>query len=186
MKPEIYSIVLMTPGGRRAYEFETLFTSRNENEIESLKRDFGFKRKGYVQNSRAIIVVTQGGQLAPGRFDFETVFTSRDEDEIESLKQELRERHMGFRREGYVRNSRAVVVVDVNKTLHREAQTIPGRNRLVSKPVKKGQRFRSANEASGHLGLTHNEVSMYLANATRAGQKTTTLRGVTFAYEDEQ
>lgn len=133
----------------------------------------------------SIIAVTAGGERGPGRYEFKTLFTTRNDAEFEDLQKLLRERHFGFRRESFARNTRSVVVVGVDSKEHAQAQAVPGRNKLVSKPVKRGQRFRSAAAASGHLGLKNNEVAIYLSRAYQSGSKTTTLRGVTLAYADE-
>src|SRR5215469_13055832 len=130
----------------------------------------------------SIVAVTAGGQRSAGRYEYDTLFTTRNEAEFQELKQLLKERHFGFRRESFARNTREVVVLHVDAKEHEAAQRTPGRNRLVSKPVKRGQRFRSANAASGHLGLRNNEVAIYLSRAYQTGEKKATLRGVTLAY----
>ena len=71
----------MTSGGKRSpghYDYHTLFTTRNDEEIEHAKKllkesHFGFRRATFTRNSRPVIVTAidkkahKEAQLMPGR-----------------------------------------------------------------------------------------------------------------------
>lgn len=131
------------------------------------------------------VALFKQGEGRPGVLDMETLFTSRNPEEIDELKKFMLEQNAGFRRSAQARNSREVVVVHVDQAEHDQYIASAGKNGLVSKPVRKGQTFRSATAASGHIGLRHNEVAMYLSKSAATGDKKATIRGVTFAYKDD-
>lgn len=129
-------------------------------------------------------VITQGDGK-PGDLTFKRLFSTRNQEEVEELSRELLERNAGFRRASMTRNSREVVVVHVDAKEAERWQHEAGRNGLTAKPVKRGQTFASAVEASGHIGLRHNEVAMFLSRTAATGENQATLRGVTFAYKSD-
>ena len=129
-------------------------------------------------------VITHGAN-GPGDLKFEKLFSTRNEGEVAELTRFLLEQNAGFRRTNQSRNVRGVLVTHVDPKEAQEWQTTGGRNGLKSKPVLRGQRFRSATEASGHVGLRHNEVAMLLSRCQSTGEKQATVRGVTFAYADD-
>jgi hypothetical protein len=121
----------------------------------------------------------------PGQMELETLFTTSREDEVRELRKFLLEQDAGFRRYAQGRNARPVVVVHVDPKEHERWVETPGRNGLQSRSVRTGQAFRSAVEASGWIGLRHNEVAMLLSRTAATGEKQATVRGVTFAYKDD-
>lgn len=130
-------------------------------------------------------MVTQG-EGKPGNLVFKNLFSTRNDTHAEEITKFLLEENAGFRRANQARNAREVVVTHVSKSDHEKWLLEPGRNGLKSKPVKPGQVFRSATEASGHIGLRHNEVAMMLSRCSATGENQATVRGVTFAYKDSQ
>jgi hypothetical protein len=129
------------------------------------------------------VMVTQGDGK-PGNLTFKNLFSTRSETHADEITKFLLEENAGFRRASQARNTREIVVIHVSKAEHERWVKEPGRNGLVSKPVQNGQVFPSATAASGHIGLRHNEVAMALSRCVAAGEKTATVRGVTFAYKD--
>lgn len=127
----------------------------------------------------SFVVVTQGDGK-PGDLSFETLFATRDETAKEAMCRTLWEQNAGFRRENQTRNRRGVVVLHVDKAEAERWQTTAGRNGLLAKPTKQGQTFNSATEASGHVGLRHNEVAMLLSRCHATGEKKATVRGGDF------
>jgi hypothetical protein len=132
----------------------------------------------------SFVIVTQGDGK-PGDLGFETLFSTRDEVAKEALTKILWEQNAGFRRSNQTRNRREVIVTHIDKAEAERWQNTAGRNGLKAKPVKTGHVFSSATEASGHVGLRHNEVAMILSRCTSTGEKQATVRGVTFAYHDD-
>lgn len=121
----------------------------------------------------------------PGDLKLETLFSTHREEEVRELRRFLIEQDAGFRRVAQGKNARAVVVVHVDDKEHERWCSTPGRNGLAAKPVRIGQEFRSAVDASGWVGLRHNETAMLLSRAAATGEKQATVRGVTFAYKDD-
>jgi len=130
------------------------------------------------------VVITQGDGK-PGELKFRTLFATRNEGAMEEMAQLLLEQNSGFKRASYARNAREVVVMHVDAKEHEKWLHEPGRNGLVSKPVARGRVFRSATEASGHIGLRHNEIAMMLSRCAQTGENQATVRGVSFAYKDD-
>ena len=137
-----------------------------------------------MKNIYTFCVVKQEDR--PGRLEMQTLFTTSSETEVAQLTQLLLERDAGFKREAKGMNARAVVAVAIDTKEHLKWCQEGGRNGLTAKPVHKGQKFRSATEASGHIGLKHNEVAVWLSRARATNSKTAQVRGVTFAYADEE
>src|SRR5579859_2101251 len=102
-------------------------------------------------------------QEALGKLGLETLFSTHNEQEVADLKQYLLEQDAGYRRASKGKNSRPVVVVHVDTKEHEKWVIHPGRNGLRARPTVRGQKFKSAVEASGHVGLRHNEVAMLLS-----------------------
>lgn len=128
-------------------------------------------------------------KIPAGRSDavsIEPLFGTYDTTEVEELRQFLLEQNAGFRRSGHSRHARPVKVIHVDQKEHERWVTTPGRNGLTSKPVVRGQVFWSAVEASGWLGLRHNEVAIVLSHCAATGEKQVTVRGVTLACADEK
>jgi hypothetical protein len=138
-----------------------------------------------AQNKIYSFVVLTQGDGKPGELGFENLFTTRDPAVKEELARTLLERHAGFRRSAQTRNRREVIVTHVDKEEAVRWLTEKGRNGLTAKPVERGHQFGSATEASGHIGLRHNEVAMMLSRCHATGEKVCTVRGVTFAYADD-
>jgi hypothetical protein len=132
----------------------------------------------------SFLVVAQGGGK-PGDLTFENLFTTHDPEVKEALCKVLWEQHAGFRRSAQTRNRREIVVTHVDKAESERWQQTAGRNGLKAKAVERGHVFCSATEASGHVGLRHNEVAMLLSRCHATGEKAATVRGVTFAYKDD-
>lgn len=128
-------------------------------------------------------VITQPAGVT-GRMQMESLFTTRDEKAVAELRKFLLEQEAGFRRVAKGANSRPVRVVHVDAKEHERWCREGGRNGPRSKPVEVGQTFRSAVDASGWVGLRHNEVAMALSRAKATGENRITVRGVTFAYAD--
>ena len=137
-----------------------------------------------TKNKIYSFVVLAQGDGKPGEMAFENLFTTRDETVKEELCKILWERNAGFRRSAQTRNRREIVVTHVDQAEARRWQETAGRNGLKAKPVERGHVFASGTEASGHIGLRHNEVSMLLSRCQATGEKSATVRGVTFAYKD--
>lgn len=78
------------------------------------------------------------------------------------------------------RNARRVIVEDVDPVEIENAITRYGSMR----GVEHLQVFETATEASTHLGYSYNAVAIALARAEKAGEVSTTLRGVTVRYTD--
>ena len=136
-----------------------------------------------MKNTYTFCVVKQSEK--PGQMELETLFTKYNEEEVREIRKFLLEQDAGFRRIAQGKNARPVVVIHVDPKEHERWIQSPGRNGLASRPVNKGQAFRSAVEASGWVGLRHNEVAMLLSRTAATGEKQATVRGVTFAYKDD-
>jgi hypothetical protein len=126
-------------------------------------------------------IITSAGR---GAMNMETLFSTTNPEHVAELKQCVQEQGRDLRRKAQGRNVREVVVTNVDGKEHGRWCSQPGRNGLSSRSVQQGQVFRSATEASGHVGLRHNEVAMVLSRAAAAGEQTAKVRGVTFAYRD--
>lgn len=137
-----------------------------------------------MKNLAYSFVIIAQERSKPSSMTFEPLFTTSNDDEYEELKQFLVDRNAGLRRQSFARNSREVVVIHVDGE-HDKWTKAPGRNGLISQPVKLGQRFPSANAASGGLGLRHNEVAQLLSRTAATGEYKATIRGVTFCYADD-
>lgn len=120
-----------------------------------------------------------------GELQMEAVCSTTTPEHAAKLRQCAQEQGRELRRKAQARNVRVVVALVVDETEHAKWCRQAGRNGLRSNPVHPGQEFRSATEASGHIGLRHNEVAMGLSRAAATGERRTTLRGVTFAYRDD-
>lgn len=130
------------------------------------------------------MVVSQG-EGKPGDIRFTNLFSTRNPEEVKELSQILRERNVGFRREGMTRNAREIVVTHVDGQEAEKWLNQPGRNGLKAKPSRRGMTFPSAVAASGHVGLRHNEVAQLLSRCHATGERQATVRGVTFAYKED-
>jgi hypothetical protein len=126
-------------------------------------------------------IITSDGR---GAMQIESLWPTTNREHAAKLKQCVQEQGRELRRKAQGRNVREVVVLTVDEKEHGRWCIQPGRNGLPSKPVQAGQGFRSATEASGHVGLRHNEVAMLLSRAAATGERRATVRGVTFAYKD--
>jgi hypothetical protein len=119
-----------------------------------------------------------------GEMQVESLCSTTNREHAAKLKQCVQEQGRDLRRKAQGRNVREVVVLNVDEKEHGKWCIQPGRNGLRSKPVRAGQIFRSATEASGHVGLRHNEVAMKLSRAAATAEQRATVRGVTFVYGD--
>jgi len=138
-----------------------------------------------TQNKLWTFVVVTQGDGKPGDLKFETLFATRSESAQEAMRNTLWEQNAGFRRDAQTRNRREIVVTHVDAKEAQRWQQTAGRNGLTAKPIARGHVFNSATEASGHIGLRHNEVAMMLSRCSATGEKKATVRGVTFAYKDD-
>lgn len=118
-----------------------------------------------------------------GEMQMQSVCSTSRPEHAAKLKQCVQEQGRELRRKAQARNVREVVAIRVDDTEHAKWCRQPGRNGLRSKPAHAGQEFRSATEASDHIGLRHNEVAMRLSRAAATGEQRATVRGVTFAYK---
>lgn len=137
-----------------------------------------------MKNMAFTFVVIAEERAKPSSKTFESLFTTCNEEEYEELKQFLVERNAGLRRASFARNSKEVVAIHVSPE-HEKWTRAPGKNGLISQPVKTGQRFESANAASGAIGCRHNEVAQLLSRTAATGEFAATIRGVTFCYADD-
>jgi hypothetical protein len=137
-----------------------------------------------MKNMAYTFVVIAQERAKPSSMTFEPLFTTSNDEEYAELKEFLVVRNAGFRRESFARNAKEVIIIHIDPSHHKWAQA-PGRNGLKSQPVKMGQKFPSANAASGHLGLRHNEVAQLLSRTAATGEFKATIRGVTFCYGDD-
>jgi hypothetical protein len=138
----------------------------------------------YMKNLAYTFMVIKEDRAKPSSKEFESLFTTSNDEEYEELKQFLIDRNAGLRRASYARNSKEVIAIHIDPS-HDKWTTTPGKNGLLSQPIKTGQRFESANAASGSLGLRHNEVAQLLSRTAATGEFKATIRGVTFCYAED-
>lgn len=137
-----------------------------------------------MKNLAYTFVVIKQERAKPSSMEFESLFTTSNDGEYEELKQFLVDRNAGLRRASFARNSKEVIAIHVDQA-HEKWTKSPGKNGLISQPIKSGQRFESANAASGQLGLRHNEVAQLLSRTAATGEFHATIRGVTFCYAED-
>ena len=137
-----------------------------------------------MKNMAFTFVVIAEERAKPSSKTFESLFTTCNEEEYEELKAFLIDRNAGLRRASFARNSREVVAIHIDPS-HEKWTREAGRNGLKSDPIKTGQRFASANAASGSIGLRHNEGAQLLSRTAATGEYAATIRGVTFCYADD-
>lgn len=137
-----------------------------------------------MKNLAYTFVIVKQERAKPSSMEFESLFTTSNDEEYEELKQFLIDRDAGLRRASFARNSKEVVAIHIDPS-HDKWTKAPGKNGLMSQPIKTGQRFDSANAASGSLGLRHNEVAQLLSRTAATGEFQATIRGVTFCYAED-
>ena len=106
-----------------------------------------------------------------GGMQMESLCSTTNREHVVKMKECVPEQDRALRRRAQGRNVREVVVLSIDEKEHGKCCIQPGRNGLRSKLVQTSQLFRSATEASGHIGLRHNEVAMMLSRAAATGEQ---------------